>query len=138
MREIKFRAWDKEKTQIVDVICLALDYSTVFKIGDNEEYGINTSDLEPMQFTGLKDKNGKEIYEGDIVKYNFGDYLWEVKWAKRNAGFEYYEIKKKNTFLNKEQKVNLSKYGITNRMGNCEVEIIGNIYENPELLRLIN
>lgn len=73
-----------------------------------------------MQFTGLKDKNGVEIYEGDIVKYNTGE-TWVVKWVSRNASFEYVSNMKGNS--------------LTQILGSHEVEIVGNIYKNPELLK---
>ena len=69
-----------------------------------------------MQYTGLKDKNGKEIYEGDILLTNNQTYNYEVKFEDCSFG------------------VQTKHYGFINLIGCGELEIIGNIYENPELL----
>lgn len=78
------------------------------------------------QYTGLKDKNGVEIYEGDIIKTNF-EKQFLVKWIPRIASFCYVEICK-----NVEGKYYLSK---ELQAGSYEVEVIGNIYDNKELLK---
>ena len=116
-REIKFRAWDKScdkmrgENGIKDCFSLRSD-------------GVYNDDYILMQFTGLKDKNGKEVYEADIVIHdgekivvNYG--IQSVD-AFEGAGFNLWSF-----------------YG--QKLGGfrlqLEIEIIGNIYENPELLK---
>ena len=134
MREIKFRAWDRENKEMLDV--QELDYQGSYsgqpmvRTTMYNDY-FDTEDMILMQYTGLKDKNGKEIYEGDIVQFK-GNYKDKRKlvvfWDSMKSGFFItpihcykYRVKEKTylraEFINAKNK-----------------EIIGNIYENPELL----
>ncbi len=131
MREIKFRAWDKKEKHFV--------YFELFSGVNNHTPPIyEDADLENWeQFTGLFDKNGKEIYEGDIVEY------------KILTGFGCEDDDFRNS-----QKAIIKRAEIVFRNGkftpreDCSVpddafyawrtfdfEVIGNIYENPELLK---
>jgi len=113
MREIKFRAWDKKRNKFVSDFNLSPKGNILCEHSNLGYKGVFEVDLELMQYTGLKDKNGKEIYEGDIVKMLAdslnGEENIEVKWRKEGF-WEYF-----------------------NGFDNCEV--IGNIYENTELLK---
>ncbi len=127
MREIKFRAWDKNKSKM-------WSHDMLFRMDCSNEYPFlalikgyyasgmldpkDNMDVTVMQYTGLKDKNGKGIYEGD--EFHLGDprITYTVVW--HDTGF----MGKQN---GASSFVGLSHW--KNR-----IEIIGNIYENPELL----
>lgn len=115
MREIKFRAWNYDDEEMVKDSRIVIQGGTVF--GSPKDYANEISeDLELMQYTGLKDKNGVEIYEGDIMVLN------KLKPS-------YYVVRyEDNQFI---------LDGISlfdNVVYFAEREVIGNIYENPELL----
>lgn len=112
MREIKFRVWTGEK--MLDWDYLYYQNSLLFLKG----YG----GVIPMQYTGITDKNGKEIYEGDVYK------------SRLNTKFPYTKQIVRWDTLNQAwlPKIEYSK----GTMGNSHLgEIVGNIYENPELFK---
>lgn len=138
MREIKFRAWDeKEKCWVsgfaIHQSGMFSDWAGCKKINGqcvaeaDWKYQHEIPHIKIMQYTGLKDKNGKEIYEGDIIEFDKwmpnetfvrvirGEVYWSNKgyWAVRNKDGKFLEL-----------------------LGRTEnPEQIGNIYESPELLK---
>lgn len=126
MRNIKFRAWDVENKEMLKV--QELDFEPTFYGGriairpDQYNDYFDTEDMILMQYTGLKDKNGKEIYEGDIIKA-FTSGKWRIGIIiYEHSGFTI------DVTINKDL-----EYGRTSIIENL-TEIIGNIYANPELL----
>lgn len=120
----KFRAWLKKRQEMdneIDHISWLED--ELYCIGDGITYMVSAEDLVLMQSTGLFDRNGKEIFEGDILDYRGRKAL--VRWHGSYASFIYRfvdELQNRNT----EWKPLYLAY--------MKCEIIGNIYENPELL----
>ncbi len=134
MREIKFRAWDKNIEAMVDPENLLLDGSglvTIYYQNCDEVESVWETDqlvlgnIELLQYTGLKDENGVEIYEGDILK-NEKDVVGRVAWNK-GAGCWGSVI---HTTVNRDLAESLKPFA-----WNRFVEVIGNIYENPELMK---
>ena len=119
MREIKFRAWDKNTKIMIhwdDLVKSRISFRN-FRWALLSE---NSENFELMQYTGLKDKNGVEIYDGSIIRFVLGDYnireyveevvysdgaFWCGNWLLFDA-----------------------------KMNDDNLEVLGNIYENPELL----
>lgn len=121
---IKFRAWDKVFKEMVQVNALVLDEQVVkvtYKNGNVAKDDMKEYEL--MQSTGLKDKNGKEIFEGDIVDYKGREAV--VKWHGSYASFIYRFVDGLQERVSEWDPLFLACY---------HFEVIGNIYENPELL----
>lgn len=133
MREIKFRAWMKDaKLMIEDVVPIYNEvygfYCKDFK-QDTDKY-LKLENAEIMQYTGLKDKNGKEVYEGDIVAFEDSDGGYEYPDVVVNTGIvEYGELR---FYFTNRVAAEMDDFYIKD--GRCDdVEVIGNIHENPEL-----
>lgn len=113
MKEIKFRYWNGAKIENVG----QLSFFTSGGIHVNEEY-IDGSKL--MQYTGMKDVNEKEIYEGDIVRdVSNSDLIFEIKWHDDNVGY----------YMPRDYD---EEYAWT--IAEPDLEVIGNVYSNPDLL----
>ena len=127
MREIKFRAWVKDRKEIFEVVLINYVSKKVTYILEKIGYLLSVrdakfNDVELMQYTGLKDKNGKEIYEGDIVKLRANHGIGVIKYFNEWGAFVVEYIKPRS----------LAVLGI--HYYKEDIEILGNIYENSELL----
>ncbi|MFT8938102.1 YopX family protein [Liquorilactobacillus sp.] len=130
-REIKFRAWNNRLKVMSDYVSAIQNGDTqgtpssvnVVVKGKQETWNIQHDDVTLEQYSGLKDKSGKKIYEGDIDlvdKDMYGKIIWKkggfwIKWRGREKPFEEFLTPYMDDKLN----------------------IIGNIHENPELLEAI-
>jgi YopX protein len=117
-REIKFRVWDKYEGY----------FNSEYSINGMYVYGYCEGGQIPteeqhklifMQFTGLKDKNGKEIYEGDVLRNTWNHRTFVVEWDEGEYPFQ------------SDADSTANEWNV--KYGGCEV--IGNIYQNPELLK---
>lgn len=125
----KFRAWLKKKQEMdneVDQINWfngELDF-----IGDGITYMVKADDLVLMQSTGLKDKNGKEIFEGDVVTNG---------WKRQVVTFGTQKVEEDFGSIRICRGFNLYLGGGYPNAIMSEFEVVGNIYENPDLLEVI-
>ncbi len=131
MREIKFRAWDSKNDIMRDWDYIRTEWTLTILNGDH-----NT---EIMQYTGLKDKNSKEVFEGDVFE-------WRPKKGDTciQSNFDPLPLRKVVYWNTEDAEWNMKNYemepchsGFTFSKKNLETmaEIIGNIHENPELLK---
>ena len=123
MRTIKFRAWDTKNKKWIDDF-LIQDDGSVCRYGMFETLD-SINNVVLMQFTGLHDKNGKEIWEGDILEHNNSLYP---------KGFKGWASKSVVRWNSKTASFDMGRYGEEEAGGSILTEVIGNIYENPELL----
>lgn len=135
MREIKIRAWEKRNQRMANVTEIKWQAShlyhqikTQITVNDRKidewylfDFEGNSNGIILMQYTGLKDNNGRDIYEGDI--FDYGDRKYVVEFDKERAGFYPFA---------KDDGCGCCTDEVVWNSG--EGEVIGNIYENPELL----
>ena len=149
-RVIKFRAWDKEESKIMTVDMLRLIggkiYQQIGLIRDGVVKLMNIDSVVLMQSTGLKDKNGIEIYEGDVVKWSDGEYKSDsnprVAVVEFTPELAFYAINVKDFGSNCKYTGRAGyghKFGYSNfiyKDTDKHFEVVGNIYENKELIQI--
>lgn len=132
MREIKFRAWDKINKDMFNVESINFQERRVYK--DTVSYR-NFEDIDLMQYTGLKDRNNKEIYEGDIIKFKDCN----IDGTKEFYNIGVIEREGKRDELAISQLIFEKSYFTENYIDFINEtfelsEVIGNIYESQELM----
>ena len=131
MREIKFRAWIKEDKKMENVKTMDFTDKTIRCLKKNEFINayllrrVSFDNVELMRYTGLKDKNGKEIYDGDIVLVEL---CGTSTWYKTVVEFK--EGAFIASLIDREDYIYIFNRGFDSN----DFEILGNVYENPELL----
>ena len=122
----KFRVWMKSLKWMCDVTNISFDskFVDICQQGDTERYtemSVEFDEITLMQSTGLKDKNGKEIFEGDIVKMSKDVYSEPT----------YYEVVRHRGGA---YRLESKQHGCELWLRHTDCEVVGNVYENPELL----
>ena len=118
IRQIRIRGWDAQENRMIDLSKTLHDAESIIithdiLLGKSKRF-------IPMQSTGVKDKNGKEIFDGDIVKSELedGEFTYDsISWSDKFLGWENNGI------------------GLHELMETVDFAVVGNIYENPELLK---
>lgn len=136
MREIKFRAWLKDKMEMCEVLMINFQKSyigvktkdyNIIQVGISWKYTQKVArfdDVELMQYTGIKDKNGKEIYEGDIVRHKtFG--IKDISWGSKAEN---------NLFSDMACFMFNGTIAFLSGSESKEIEVIGNIFEDGDLI----
>lgn len=129
-REIKFRVWNLDRKEWADFGYLDMNGNF---IQEGLEY--HNYNYKVMQYTGLKDKNGKEIYEGDVVmiqeREDGSAQIGIVKWDTAEVRFFVHVKTSKTDMWYGFDSFNIEEEGVFT--DKYDIRIIGNIYENPEL-----
>lgn len=153
MRDIKFRAFSKSLNKMLTSEIIKKSSDTIVEILNSKScldckkglfLSLDNNDLDFMQYTGLKDKNGNEIYEGDILTSD--DYPFKDN-GNSNYNAEVYWDRDELQFCIQLHCVDTGKRGISHgicealvdridSIEECHFEIIGNIYENSNLLKV--
>ena len=124
MKELKIKAWLKKEKKMVSIIGIDFNYEYIRYIEDdnlfNSDYKVaEFKDIELLQFTGLKDNGGQELYEADVIKFNDGidDIYGLISYDDEDGTYR------------------VSYENITEHLSDREgdFEIVGNIFENPDL-----
>jgi uncharacterized phage protein (TIGR01671 family) len=124
-REIKFRAWNKRHNVMIYDVQKGEDFSTRLEMKDQKI----------MQYTGLKDKNGKEIYEGDILAISHGYTISYLEKCKNvPTGVVEWKGYSDGEYIDNVECYMASIYPVSD-VQTKDIEVLGNIYENPEQIQ---
>lgn len=124
MKELKIKAWLKKEKKMVSIIGIDLNYEYIRYTEDDNLFNENYKtaefkNIELLQFTGLKDNGGQELYEADVIKFNDGidDIYGLISYDDEDGTYR------------------VSYENITEHLSEREgdFEIVGNIFENPDL-----
>ena len=124
MKELKIKAWLKKEKKMVAIIGIDFNYEYIRYTEDSNLFNENYKtaefkDIELLQFTGLKDNGGQELYEADVIKFNDGidDIYGLISYDDEDGAYR------------------VSYENITEHLSEREgdFEIVGNIFENPDL-----
>ena len=124
MKELKIKAWLKKEKKMVAIIGIDFNYEYIRYTEDDNLFNENYKtaefkDIELLQFTGLKDNGGQELYEADVIKFNDGidDIYGLISYDDEDGSYR------------------VSYENITEHLSDLEgdFEIVGNIFENPKL-----
>ena len=140
MKDIKFRAYITQglyKNRMYNVNAIHFKEEFIYVDDSHIREGISFSDCKLMRYTGLKDYKGREIFEGDIVEcFIEGDGInrGDIQFAYGVFGIEWADFKQSKTLVGTwGQKHNLKRLD-DDTIDTLKIEVIGNIYQNPELL----
>ena len=140
MRPIKFRAWDKKYKEMIEDIAIFPEYDWLVQSDNDplcERERAKPGQIVLMQYTGIRDEEDREIYEGDIVMaisekgFDHGTHkneFFEVYWFEENGAW--YVTRK----YRKEEDMEPLKE-VHEMLVNISFELAGNVYKNPELLK---
>jgi uncharacterized phage protein (TIGR01671 family) len=118
VREIAFRAWNKKREFMDSVWLIDWEHEKVCHSKHNQS---DLNDCVLMQYTGIEDKNGKAIYEGEVVQFTVNKFGADVEKV----------VKKGTVYYNNDMTLSVDGWTLANIKSR---EVIGNIYENPELV----
>lgn len=143
MREIKFRAWDYDDCKMYNVMSYSpitfgeiKPHVGIYPIGESKPVTVTqiSTNFKLIEYTGLKDKDGREIFEGDVLRY-LDSYNWSTEY-----GYDFEDFLNVGRIIYDDK---LARFDITNKSDISyddfiyeveNYEVIGNIYENKELL----